>query len=96
MNTITGNDVQLFVGHWLQTPQNGYLGSSYGQNTKALLQRPQNDGMADEWLKKLRNDVTVLQVLPNDSVNLLAKHTTPDRLDLMVEVAGTLIDIPTL
>lgn len=85
----------MMVTHQLHTPQNGYLGSSYGQNTKALLQRPQSDGSADEYLKKLRTDVPVLQILPAGSTNLYGVQTSPDRLDLMIEVAGSMFTIPT-
>lgn len=94
MATITGNDIQGMVGHWLKTPVNGYLGSDYGQDAKALLQRPQDDGAAEGFLQKLRSDVPVLQALPDGSVNLYGVQTAPDRLDLMIEVAGQTIQIP--
>ena len=70
MATITGNEIQGMVGHWLKTPVNGYLGSDYGQDVKALLQQPQADGAPDAFLQKLRSDVTVLQALPAGSINL--------------------------
>ncbi|MFA5920096.1 MAG: hypothetical protein WC856_02245 [Methylococcaceae bacterium] len=95
IDTITGLDVQLMVQHQLQTPLNGYLGSGYGSDTKALLMRPQNDGSADEYLAKLRKDVPVLQALPAGSTNLYGVQTAPDRLDLMIEVAGTMFTLPT-
>ena len=94
MATITGNDIQGMVGHWLKSPVNGYLGSDYGQDAKALLQRPQDDGSAEGFLQKLRSDVPVLQALPDGSVNLYGVQTAPDRLDLMIEVAGQTIQIP--
>ena len=73
---------------------NSYLGSDYGQDAKALLQRPQSDGAAEGFLRKLRADVPVLQALPDGSVNLYGVQTAPDRLDLMIEVAGQTIQIP--
>lgn len=79
------------VRHWLETPVNGYLGSGYGQDPKSLLQRPQTDGAADEYLKKLRTDVSILVALPPGSVNIYSVKTPPDRLDLVIEVAGSLI-----
>ena len=94
MATITGNDIQAMVGHWLKCPVNSYLGSDYGQDAKALLQRPQSDGAAEGFLRKLRADVPVLQALPDGSVNLYGVQTAPDRLDLMIEVAGQTIQIP--
>ena len=88
MSEITGNDIQAMIRHWLETPVNGYLGSSYGQDTKSLLQRPQSDGAADDYLDKLLGDVSVLQALPEGSANLYGIQSAPDRLDLVLEVAG--------
>lgn len=89
MSTITGSDIQDMVQHWLHTPVYGYLGSDYGQDLKALLQRAQNDGSADEQLNKLRADVPVLQVLPQGSTNIYAVTVGIDKTNLIIEVAGT-------
>lgn len=94
MATITGNEIHGMVGHWLNTPVNGYLGSGYGQDVKALLQQPQADGAPDAFLQKLRSDVPVLQALPAGSTNLYGVQTPPDRLDLVIEVAGQVIEVP--
>lgn len=48
------------VSHWLHTPVNGYLGSSYGQDIKALLHRPQADGAPGALLQKLPQPVVAL------------------------------------
>ncbi len=94
MTPITGSDIQQMVDHWLRTPTNGYLGSGYGQDAKSLLQRPQSDGAPDAFLNKLRTDVPVLQALPVGAVNLYRVSTAPDRLDLVIEVAGRAITVP--
>ena len=95
-NKVTGKEIQLMVGHWLQVPEGGYLGSRYGNNTKSLLQLPQNEGSADEYLDKLKEDVPILQALPDGTVNLYGIHTRPDRLDIAIEVAGDLVPITTI
>lgn len=94
MAKITGNDVQGMVGHWLKTPINGYLGSDYGQDAKSLLQLPHSDGAAEGFLEKLRADVPVIQAFPAGTVNLFGVRTAPDRLDLVIEVAGQTIQVP--
>lgn len=93
MATITGNDIQSMVRHWLNTPVCGYLGSDYGQDIKALLQLPHADGAPEAFLRKMRGDVFALQVLPAGSVNLYGLPSFPDRLDLVVEVAGQTIGV---
>ena len=93
-NIINGIDIQDMVSHWLHTPVNGYLGSSYGQDIKALLHRPQADGAPEALLQKLRVDVPVLQALPSGAINLYSVQTPPDRLDLVIEVAGQAIAVP--
>lgn len=94
MATITGNDIQSMVSHWLKTPVNGYLGSDYGQDIKSLLHLPQSDGLPEAQLQKLRSDVPAIQALPNGATNLYRINTTPDRLDLIIEVAGMAIQVP--
>lgn len=93
-NTITGNSIQDMVAHWTRTPVNGYLGSSYDQDIKALLHRPQADGVPEALLEKPRADVPVLQALPSGAVNLYSVQTPPDKLDLVIEVAGQAITVP--
>ena len=88
MTRIDGTDIQRMVRHWLNTPTNGYLGSGYGQDARALLHRPMADGAPDAYLGKLRADVPLLQALPAGDVNLYGVESAPDRLDLVVEVAG--------
>lgn len=93
MATITGNTIQEMVGHWLNVPVGAYLGSDYGQDAKSLLQLPQSDGAADGFLRKLRSDVPALQSLPDGAVNLYGVRSAPDRLDLMIEIAGQTIQV---
>jgi len=93
MATITGNDIQHMVRHWLNTPVGAYLGSDYGQDVKSLLQRPHADGAANAFLAKMRDDVPVLAALPVGSLNLYGQPAAPDKLNLMVEVAGQAIEL---
>lgn len=93
MTTITGDDIQEMVRHWLETPVNGYLGSGYGADTKSLLQRAQQDGQADSLVRKLKRDVSVLEVLPNSAVSLYGAPEGVDRLRLTLDVAGRSYDL---
>lgn len=94
MSEITGQDLHGMIRHWLEVPVEGYHGSDYGQDLKALLQNPQAAGQADEYLAKLRKDIPILQLMPAGSINLYGVQTPPDRLDLVLEVAGTTFNIP--
>ncbi len=93
MATITGKDIQEMVRHWLDTPVGGYLGSDYGQDIKSLLQLAQSDGAPEAFLQKMRADIPALQALPTGSLNLYGVPSLPDRLDLIVEVAGQTIEV---
>lgn len=75
MATITGKDIQEMVRHWLNTPVEGYLGSGYGQDAKALLQLPQADGAPEAFLEKMRQDIPALQALPRFAEPLRRAHT---------------------
>ncbi len=93
MAEITGNDIQAMVTHWLKTPVNGYLGSDYGSDIKALLQNPQTAGLADAFIDKARHDVPVISLLPSGAVNLYYRDQGPDNRELIVDVAGVDISV---
>lgn len=93
MSNITGTDVQNSVSHWLKSPVNGYLGSGYGQDTKAMLQQPQSLGQADAYIAKLRSDVPALDILPQDAVNLYGVHSNIDRMEIVLEVLGSAFEL---
>ncbi|MCO7216001.1 hypothetical protein [Halomonas sp. OfavH-34-E] len=93
MTTITGDDIQAMVRHWLETPINGYLGSGYGADANSLLQRAQSEGQADRFVRKLKRDVSVLEVLPNSAVSLYGTPEGVDQLRLTLDVAGRSYDL---
>lgn len=95
MAQITGDDIQRMIRHWLMTPENGYLGSNYGSNVRALLQRPQigDQRRVDAFLAKLRADVPVLQAMPGDALSVYAQPEGVDRLRIVLSVAGRDYDL---
>lgn len=95
-STVTANDVYAMVEHWLRTPINGYLGSDYGNNLTDLLQKPLSQPDADRVIRKLKNDIPILQAIektnPN-AVNLYAYSEGVDKLRIILEVLGKKIDV---
>lgn len=80
------------VRHWLDTPPDGYLGSSYGADVKGLLQRPQVDRVAlNDFVNKMRTDLPVLNFLPSDAVRVWVEPTGTDKQEVRIDIAGTLI-----
>ena len=57
---ITNNDFAEMIYHWLDTPVYGYLGTDYGSDPKSLLQQPNNVGLADNFIAKLKRDIPIL------------------------------------
>ncbi|WP_186083645.1 hypothetical protein [Burkholderia gladioli] len=93
MTKITTTDVQDMASHWLETPLNGYLGSSYGSNIPDFLQRPLATGQADGVITKLRADVPLIGALPAGSVNLYAQDVPPDQRNYFLDIAGQAVEI---
>ncbi|WP_211474993.1 hypothetical protein [Collimonas humicola] len=87
-STITAQDIQAMVRHWLCTPPNGYLGSDYGADPQSLLQNPMAAGIGDAFISKMREDVPALEVMPSGAVNVFYVDALPDRRELIVDVAG--------
>lgn len=68
---------------------------SYVYPPRAMMNRScaTHAAAADSFLRKMRSDVPVLQALPTGSLNLYGVPSLPDRLDLIVEVAGQTIEV---
>ena len=81
------------VDHWLSTPTNGYLGSSYGNAIPDILQTPQASGLADAQLNKLRTDVPLVGAMPADQLNMYSVQTGPDKRAIYIEMAGAVIPV---
>ncbi|WMC11773.1 hypothetical protein PU634_05240 [Oceanimonas pelagia] len=93
MKTLTGEELEGMVEHWLSTPVNGYLGSDYGQDAKSILQLPHTDEAADELIRKLRQDIIITTSLPAGAVSLYGVPSGVDRFDIVLEVAGRTFDL---
>lgn len=93
MDKITATELQGMVTHWAGTPPNGYLGSSYGADTLAMLQNPMRTGLADSYLKKLRADVPLVGALPPAAVNMYAEDKGPDKRTIFIEASNQLVAI---
>ena len=93
-NKITGDDIQMMVRHWLNTPLNSYLGSDYGQDLKQFLQNPMKIGIPEKFINKMRRDISILLCVPIDGINIYSKKRDDNKVDLFIEVFNTLIEVP--
>lgn len=89
MIEVTVKELEGMIEHWLSTPVDGYLGSSYGQDIKALLQLPHSDTAADRFVRKLVKDIPLLSAMSPEQISVYSIPSGVDRLDLVLEVAGT-------
>ncbi len=94
-NEITGEDVHGMAVHWLGCPVNGYLGSPYGADPQALLQKPLACGLGDAFVRKMEQDIPILQALPGGAVDVHFENVsrTNDRKRLVLNVMGSLVSV---
>ncbi len=85
---INAEDIQSMIAHWLNTPVNGYLGDDYGVDAKSLLQKALNSGSADSFIAKMKKDIPVLNVIPQENIALYAIPVMPDKQKLYIVIAG--------
>lgn len=88
-NTLDVLEVVDMVRHWLETPTGAYLGQSYGNDIKSLLQQPQNSVLGDAFIEKLIADVPVLKNMPAGTVNVYLASVGKERQRLIIDLAGT-------
>lgn len=85
---ITAQDIQRMITHWLQTLPNGYLGSDYGSDAKSLLQKALHSGVADAFIEKMKKDLPILSVIPQENIGLYSIPELPDKLRLFIAIDG--------
>lgn len=88
-NTLNKLEVVDMVRHWLETPTGAYLGQSYGNDIKSLLQQPNNSVLGDAFIEKLIIDVPVLASMPAGAINVYLEPVGNDRQRLIIDLAGT-------
>ena len=76
---INAEDIQGMISHWLATPVNGYLGSDYGCDAKSLLQKALHSGIADAFIAKMKKDIPILSVIPQENISLFSIPEPPDK-----------------
>lgn len=92
-DVVSALEIQDMIRHHLRCPPNGYLGSGYGTDLPAELQRPLSGDYADRIIDKLIDDVPILSVLPSDAISL-AMSPVPgsnDQVELVIMVYDTVI-----
>jgi hypothetical protein len=90
-NTLNMLEVADMVRHWMETPTGAYLGQSYGNDIKSLLQQPQNAALGDAFVEKLITDVPVLGNLPSGTVNVYMENVGKEQQRLIIDLAGTVV-----
>jgi hypothetical protein len=93
--TITAQDLQGMVSHWLGCPPNGYLGSGYGSGVQDLLQTPLSGPGADALVSKLREDIAIMGQLPQGALSVLTEESGPDKLSIFFQVVDALVPVGT-
>ena len=94
-NKLNGAKVHNMVRHWLKTPVNGYLGSSYGSAPQDLLQKPMSSGLGDAFVAKLKQDVPVIGLLPG-ATDVYFEDKGIDTKILHIDVLDSLVSIDSL
>lgn len=81
------------LDHWLNCPPNGYLGSGYGSDLKALLQTAANSGLANDVIEKARDDIPILRLAPPGSLKVFTYDADIDRKVVAFEFAGRVVTV---
>lgn len=79
------------VSHWLGCPPNGYFGSLYGSDIRAMLQTPQRSGLGDAFTAKLRRDVPVLTAVSGGRIDIGVADEGPDRRNIIIGVGSEFV-----
>lgn len=90
---MKGQDIVEMIQHWLACPPNGYFGQDYGAPTAILLLNPLSAPVADEFIRKMRNDIPVLNLLGPDELAIEAHTQGHDIRLISIRVRDTLVPV---
>lgn len=91
MSRIGPEKVQNMVSHWLGCPPNGYFGSLYGSDIRAMLQAPQRSGLGNDFVAKMRRDIPILTVIPDGQIDIGITDSGPDRRDIVIGIGSQFV-----
>lgn len=80
---ITASHVVDMLNHWLQTPPNGYFGSSYGCDLNSLLLNPLSTPVADSFVAKLKQDIPLFAEL---DISVLSEDVGFERKNIFLSI----------
>lgn len=87
---INYNFIAKQLDHWISCPANGYLGSDYGVDLKQYLHKPMSIFDANQLIEKMKNDIPILRLLPENSINIYIENNDIDGKHLYIQVAEKL------
>lgn len=75
------------LAHWLNCPANGYLGSDYGIDLKQYLHKPMSTFAANQIIAKMKADIPVLAMLPENAINIFVEDNGDDGKHIYIQIA---------
>lgn len=87
------DQIKAMIDHWMNTPPNGYRGVSYGRNIGEILLKPLNDDSANLLLQWMREDIPILQKIPQANLNVYSKPIGHDKREYFITIFEFVIPI---
>lgn len=90
---ITTDKIVAMIEHWLSTPANGYFSQSYGNDIKMHLLVNLSAFTANEFVKKMKQDIPVLQQLSHEQFGIVTKTVDFETVKVFIQLGNILIDV---
>ncbi|WP_019518750.1 hypothetical protein [Faucicola boevrei] len=90
---ITTDKIVAMIHHWLATPANGYFAQSYGNDIKKHLLVNLSAFTADEFIRKMKQDIPVLQQLNSDQLSIVSQTVDFESVKVFIKLGHILIDV---
>lgn len=85
--------IEAMINHWLSTPAMGYRGVNYAHNPAEILLKPLTDDGANTLLRWMREDIPILQKIPQSDLNIYSKIAGHDKRDYFIAINEFVIPI---
>lgn len=90
---ITTQNIVAMINHWLATPPNGYFSQGYGCNLKEQLLQNMDAFTADNFIKKMKVDIPVLQQLSDSQLSIVSNAIDFESVQVFIQLGDILIEV---
>lgn len=83
---LSVKDIEIQFEYWIGLTAETVYGENFGNDLHSIIATPHSANIADEQIEKLRDDLPITEIIPQNSINLYSVNIPPDRVDIILQI----------